>query len=518
MRRPYTFAEYLRRVERRCGACCPGRDAQHRRDRRLSRPRTRPPSRARWRPSSLRGGSSARVHVFALLAAAGHGGGGAAAAAGRGRQGARLAARAGGRRGRRAGRAPRRARRAGRGARRGARATASGAGTVRSTYATSCSGAARARRAWCGAVRRRASSRTELKGRISMSDCIFCRIAAGEIPADVVRRRRRVRRLSRRCIRWRRCTCWWCRAQHVASLDEIEALDAEAAGRMLRFIAAAARSGRRGGERLPGDRQQRPRRRPGGACTCTGTSSAATPLGGNGVMQRARRRSGSSASRTTRPPRSRPATSGAARRCSTFVAALKKERIDAGKRAHRGRRAGTSLKRERKRRAGGGRAVRARRARRTSPTRSATRSELLAAYMPEELSDDELRGARGRRHRGQTGAVTPKEMGKVMGVAHAQGRRARRRQDAERPGARRGWEADGGAGERASAIDLESNSDGAGAGRRARRAPQDPRAAAGLPAHAARQRAHLRGRGRGAWTRRGRPSTSCSPSSAPGGR
>ena len=74
-----------------------------------------------------------------------------------------------------------------------------------------------------------------------MSDCIFCRIAAGEIPADVVVQDEEflafndlhplapvhVLVIPRR---------------HLASLDDIEELGADGSGRLLAFIAAAARS------------------------------------------------------------------------------------------------------------------------------------------------------------------------------------------------------------------------------------------------------------------------------------
>ena len=113
---------------------CRGSYAQHRRDRRL-------PHRGRGRVRAHAGGAGerplrarARVRV---LAAAGDGGSGAAAAAGRGRQGAH-GARARGRRGGRAGRAPRHASAARPRSWSRSGATASGGGTVRSTYGMRC--------------------------------------------------------------------------------------------------------------------------------------------------------------------------------------------------------------------------------------------------------------------------------------------------------------------------------------------------------------------------------------------
>jgi len=74
-----------------------------------------------------------------------------------------------------------------------------------------------------------------------MSDCIFCRIAAGEVPAEVVaqdgdfvafRDARPVAPVHLLVIPRR----------HVASLDQAEALGDGASARALGFIAAAARS------------------------------------------------------------------------------------------------------------------------------------------------------------------------------------------------------------------------------------------------------------------------------------
>ena len=74
-----------------------------------------------------------------------------------------------------------------------------------------------------------------------MSDCIFCRIAAGDIPADVVAQDddfvafRDVRPLAPVHL-------LVIPRSHVASLDEAEELSAEASARALAFIAATARS------------------------------------------------------------------------------------------------------------------------------------------------------------------------------------------------------------------------------------------------------------------------------------
>ncbi len=74
-----------------------------------------------------------------------------------------------------------------------------------------------------------------------LSDCIFCRIAAGEIPADVVAQDddfvafRDVRPLAPVHL-------LVIPRAHVASLDEAEALSPEVSGRALAFIAATARA------------------------------------------------------------------------------------------------------------------------------------------------------------------------------------------------------------------------------------------------------------------------------------
>ena len=73
-----------------------------------------------------------------------------------------------------------------------------------------------------------------------MSDCIFCRIAAGEIPADVVA-------ADEHFVAFRDLHplgpvhLLVVPRQHVASMAEFDALPAEAAAGMLPFAARAAR-------------------------------------------------------------------------------------------------------------------------------------------------------------------------------------------------------------------------------------------------------------------------------------
>jgi uncharacterized protein YqeY len=99
---------------------------------------------------------------------------------------------------------------------------------------------------------------------------------------------------------------------------------------------------------------------------------------------------------------------------STFLAALKKERIDAGSVVPGEADELVVLKRERKRRheaiamyEQAGRADLADQAR--------YEEELLDAYLPAEMSEDELR-ALIEEVVTQTGAASSKEMGKVMGA------------------------------------------------------------------------------------------------------
>lgn len=99
---------------------------------------------------------------------------------------------------------------------------------------------------------------------------------------------------------------------------------------------------------------------------------------------------------------------------STFLAALKKERIDAGSAVRGEADELVVLKRERKRRhesiamyEQGGREDLAAQAR--------YEEELLDAYLPAELGEEEL-AALVEAAVAETGAATPKEMGKVMSV------------------------------------------------------------------------------------------------------
>ena len=72
-------------------------------------------------------------------------------------------------------------------------------------------------------------------------DCIFCRIVAGEIPADVVHRGDGV--LAFRDIAPKADVhVLVIPEQHVESLHEVERLDADAAKSMLDAVAATARS------------------------------------------------------------------------------------------------------------------------------------------------------------------------------------------------------------------------------------------------------------------------------------
>jgi uncharacterized protein YqeY len=97
---------------------------------------------------------------------------------------------------------------------------------------------------------------------------------------------------------------------------------------------------------------------------------------------------------------------------SSFVAALKKERIDSRREPTEADEL-TVLKRERKRRAEAIELYDAA-GRRDLADRERYEEELLASYMPEELSDAALEELVGEAI-AATDAVTPKDMGKVMG-------------------------------------------------------------------------------------------------------
>jgi histidine triad (HIT) family protein len=74
-----------------------------------------------------------------------------------------------------------------------------------------------------------------------MSECLFCRIAAGEIPADIVASDEEF--IAFRDLHPLAPThLLVVPRQHLRSFDEIDKLDEAAAGHMLRFTAAAARS------------------------------------------------------------------------------------------------------------------------------------------------------------------------------------------------------------------------------------------------------------------------------------
>ena len=98
--------------------------------------------------------------------------------------------------------------------------------------------------------------------------------------------------------------------------------------------------------------------------------------------------------------------------CSSFVAALKKERIDSRKEPTEADEL-TVLKRERKRRV---EAIEVydQAGRTDLADQERYEEELLKSFMPEELTDAELE-ALVDEGVAATGAVTPKDMGKVMG-------------------------------------------------------------------------------------------------------
>lgn len=98
--------------------------------------------------------------------------------------------------------------------------------------------------------------------------------------------------------------------------------------------------------------------------------------------------------------------------CSSFVAALKKERIDSRKEPTEADEL-TILKRERKRRAEAI-ALYDEAGRQDLADQERYEEELLKSYMPEELSDAELEALVDEAV-AATDAVTPKDMGKVMG-------------------------------------------------------------------------------------------------------
>ncbi len=98
--------------------------------------------------------------------------------------------------------------------------------------------------------------------------------------------------------------------------------------------------------------------------------------------------------------------------CSSFVAALKKERIDSRRQPTEADEL-TVLKRERKRRAEAI-LVYEQAGRTDLVDQERYEEELLKGYMPEELTGAELRALVDDAV-AATGAVTPRDMGKVMG-------------------------------------------------------------------------------------------------------
>jgi len=101
---------------------------------------------------------------------------------------------------------------------------------------------------------------------------------------------------------------------------------------------------------------------------------------------------------------------------STFVAALKKERIDAGKQPSEAEELAV-LRREHKRRLEAAE-VYHQGGREDLAEQEKYEVELLAAFMPAELSPEALQAIVDEAI-AQTGAASPKEMGKVMGVVMA---------------------------------------------------------------------------------------------------
>ena len=96
-----------------------------------------------------------------------------------------------------------------------------------------------------------------------MSSCLFCRIIAARFP-----RRRSTRTItwspSTTSIRRRRCTCSSCRAQHVATLNDLGPQHDALVGEMVRRAAAIAAGARLRGVGLSHGVQLQCRRRPDG--------------------------------------------------------------------------------------------------------------------------------------------------------------------------------------------------------------------------------------------------------------
>ena len=216
-----------------------------------------------------------------------------------------------------------------------------------------------------------------------LGDCIFCKIAAGDIPAQAVAQDDEffafpdlhplapvhVLVIPRR---------------HLASLDDVDQLGDDGAGRLLRFIAATARAAGVAGTRLSRDQQRRRRRGPGGhASALAHHRRAAAGRHGMRELGTIEQRIKDDATQALRDGDKQ--RRGA---LSSFVAALKKERIDS-------RREPTEadelvvLKRERKRRAEA-LEVYEQAGRTDLADQERYEEELLGLYMPQELGEAEL--------------------------------------------------------------------------------------------------------------------------------
>ena len=141
---------------------------------------------------------------------------------------------------------------------------------------------------------------------------------------------------------------------------------------------------------------------------------------------------------------------------NVLIAALKKERIDSGKRPSETDEL-VVLKRERKRRAEA-MEIYLQAGRTELAEKEKFEDELLAEYLPEELTADEL-GKLVDEAIAATGAASPKEMGKVMGSPDAARRGPRRRQASSATSCAAVSEAEGWPQPARTVIDLDSNSE-----------------------------------------------------------
>ena len=181
---------------------------------------------------------------------------------------------------------------------------------------------------------------------------------------------------------------------------------------MLRFIAAAAEQAGAGGQRLPRDHQQRPRRRPGGTSSALARRRRRSPgedgvnreLGiDRGPHQRGRHRR--AARRRQAPPHGaehlrRGAQEGAHRRQARRRPARPTSSSFSSASASGATRRSPCTSRA---------------AAPTSPSRRATRRSCWRPTCRPQLGDDELRALVDEAV-AETGAASPKEMGKVMGA------------------------------------------------------------------------------------------------------